>query len=258
MNYENILIEYENSVATIILNRPNVMNALNSQMRAELTDAVTRYSKEARVVVLTGSGSAFCSGQDLGDGNSLQSVDLERTLRDEYEPLIRAIVNSPVPTVTALNGAAAGAGANLALAADIVIAKSSAYFVQAFSRIGLIPDVGGTYFLPRAMGLAKAIGSSIFADKIMAAEAHEIGLIYEYIEDDDYDIHLKSRVEYLANGPTVAFAGIKDAMRKSLTNTLDEQLELEAKLQKKCGNTRDFQEGVLAFHEKRDSKFEGR
>jgi 2-(1,2-epoxy-1,2-dihydrophenyl)acetyl-CoA isomerase len=193
MNYENILVEYENSVATIILNRPNVMNALNSQMRAELTDAVTRYSKEARVVVLTGSGNAFCSGQDLGDGNSLQSVDLERTLRDEYEPLIRAIVNSPVPTVTALNGAAAGAGANLALAADIVIAKSSAYFVQAFSRIGLIPDVGGTYFLPRAMGLAKAIGSSIFADKIMAAEAYEIGLIYEYVEDDNYDIHLKSR-----------------------------------------------------------------
>ena len=161
MNYENILVEYENSVATIILNRPNVMNALNSQMRAELTDAVTRYSKEARVVVLTGSGNAFCSGQDLGDGNSLQSVDLERTLRDEYEPLIRAIVNSPVPTVTALNGAAAGAGANLALAADIVIAKSSAYFVQAFSRIGLIPDAGGTYIMPRTMGKAKATTSAI-------------------------------------------------------------------------------------------------
>ena len=140
MNYENLLVEYENSVATIILNRPNVMNALNSQMRAELTDAVTRYSKEARVVVLTGAGNSFCSGQDLGDGHSLQSLDLERTLRDEYEPLINSIVNSPVPTVTALNGAAAGAGANLALAADIVIAKSSAYFVQAFSRIGLIPD----------------------------------------------------------------------------------------------------------------------
>ena len=258
MNYENLLVEYENSIATIILNRPNVMNALNAQMRAELTDAVTRYSKEARVVVLTGSGNAFCSGQDLGDGKSLQSLDLERTLRDEYEPLIHSIVNSPVPTVTALNGAAAGAGANLALAADIVIAKSSAYFVQAFSRIGLIPDVGGTYFLPRAMGLAKAIGSSIFADKIMAIEAQKVGLIYEAVEDEKYDSHLKSRLEYLANGPTVAFAGIKTAMRGSFANSLGEQLEIEAKLQKKCGNTRDFKEGVLAFHEKRAAKFEGR
>ena len=258
MNYENLLVEYENSVATIILNRPNVMNALNSQMRAELTDAVIRYSKEARVVVLTGAGNSFCSGQDLGDGHSLQSLDLERTLRDEYEPLINSIVNSPVPTVTALNGAAAGAGANLALAADIVIAKSSAYFVQAFSRIGLIPDVGGTYFLPRAIGLAKAIGTSIFADKIMAAEAEKMGLIYEYVEDDKYDAHLRSRLEYLANGPTVAFAGIKTAMQNSLTNSLSDQLQLEAKLQKKCGNTRDFKEGVLAFHEKRNAKFEGR
>ena len=258
MNYETLLVEYENSVATIILNRPNVMNALNSQMRAELTDAVIRYSKEARVVVLTGAGNSFCSGQDLGDGHSLQSLDLERTLRDEYEPLINSIVNSPVPTVTALNGAAAGAGANLALAADIVIAKSSAYFVQAFSRIGLIPDVGGTYFLPRAIGLAKAIGTSIFADKIMAAEAEKIGLIYEYVEDDKYDAHLRSRLEYLANGPTVAFAGIKAAMQNSLTNSLSDQLQLEAKLQKKCGNTRDFKEGVLAFHEKRNAKFEGR
>ena len=258
MNYENILVEYENSVATIILNRPNVMNALNSQMRAELTDAVTRYSKEARVVVLTGSGNAFCSGQDLGDRANAAQLDLERTLRDEYEPMLRAIIECQIPTITALNGAAAGAGANLALASDVVIAAKSSYFMQAFTKIGLIPDAGGTYLMPRTMGLAKAMGAALFAEKISAEQADEWGLIWEAVADDAFEATWRARAEYLAKGPTLAYSHLKTALRASSENNLEAQLALEAKLQKECGNSRDFKEGVLAFLEKRTARFEGR
>ncbi len=151
MEYSTLSVSLENGVACIVLNRPEVMNALNTQMRAEIAEAATSLGKEARVVVLTGTGRAFCSGQDLGDRTNASNIDMERTLRDEYEPMLRAIIDCPVPTITALNGAAAGAGANLALAADVVIAAHSAYLMQAFTRIGLIPDAGGTYVMPRTM-----------------------------------------------------------------------------------------------------------
>ena len=258
MQYDTINVTLENNIATITLSRPDVMNALNAQMRAELTNALHEMGKKARVVVLTGAGRSFCSGQDLGDRTAISKIDLERTLRDEYEPMLHAIVNCPVPTITALNGVAAGAGANLALAADVVIAAKSAYFTQAFTKIGLIPDAGGTYILPRAMGIAKAMGAALFADKITAEQADNWGLIWEAVEDAAFSDHWMARAAHLANGPTVAYSNIKTAFRETWKNTLSQQLEAEARLQKDCGNTRDFQEGVLAFMEKRPAIFEGR
>ena len=258
MDYETIELEIKDQVAIIRLNRPDVKNALNTQMRAEITQCVNQMGNEARVVVITGSGSAFCSGQDLGDRKSVSQIDLERTLRDEYEPMLRSILDCPVPTIAAINGAAAGAGANLALAADVVIACDSAYFLQAFTRIGLIPDAGGTYIMPRTMGKAKAMGASLFADKITADQADRWGLIWEAVPDDSFEQVWLSRANHLAKGPTVAYGYLKDALKSSFDNDLDSQLSLEAKLQNHCGNTRDFQEGVLAFLQKRDAKFEGR
>ncbi|MEP5152981.1 enoyl-CoA hydratase-related protein [Planktotalea sp.] len=258
MDYQTITYDVSDNIATITLDRPDVMNALSTQMRAEVTDAVRQGGKDARCVVITGAGRAFCSGQDLGDRANAGNMDLERTLRDEYQPMLNAITDCPVPTISAVNGAAAGAGANLALGADVVIASERAYFMQAFAKIGLIPDAGGTYFMPRQMGMAKAMGAALFADKITATQAEEWGLIWEVVPEDDFAATWKERARYLANGPTAAFADIKKAIRTSYENSLEEQLTLEAKLQGKCGQTRDFKEGVLAFLDKRPASFEGR
>ena len=258
MQYKTILVDVVDDVATITLNRPDVMNALNTQMRAELLYAVKETAKQARALVLTGSGRAFCSGQDLGDRANAAQIDLERTLRDEYEPLLRAIFDCPIPTISAVNGAAAGAGANLALAADVVIATESAVFLQAFSRIGLIPDAGGTYWLPRQMGFAKAMGAALFAEPITAQQAADWGMIWEAVPDADFADHWRGRVAKLAKGPTVAYANAKRAIRDSFGNSLEDQLALEAKLQGECGKTRDFQEGVTAFLDKRPPAYEGR
>ncbi|QQA44601.1 enoyl-CoA hydratase-related protein [Pelagovum pacificum] len=257
MEYETIRYNVDGGIAVIRMNRTKVMNALNSQMRAEITHAVGAAQKEARVIVLTGSGNAFCSGQDLGDGRA-SNLDLERTLRDEYMPMLRAIIDSQVPVIAAVNGAAAGAGANLALVADVVIATESAYFVQAFSRIGLIPDAGGTWFLPRQIGHAKALGSILFAEPITARQAAEWGMIWEAVEDDRFNDHWATRAAQLASGPTEAYRHARTALRESFDNTLDEQLALESRLQGACGQTRDFREGVVAFLEKRPAVFEGR
>ncbi|WP_227269331.1 enoyl-CoA hydratase-related protein [Roseobacter weihaiensis] len=258
MDYQTLTCARDNGIATITLNRPDKMNALTTQMRAELTFAVTEAGRSARVVVLTGAGKAFCSGQDLGDSVSAANVDLERTLRDEYAPLIRAITECPVPTISAVNGAAAGAGANLALAADVVIAAESAYFLQAFARIGLIPDAGGTYALPRAMGTAKALGAALFADKITARQADDWGMIWEAVPDAEFETHWRARATHLAEGPTATYAAIKSVLRKSWHHDFEEQLTLEARHQGACGKSRDFKEGVLAFTEKRSPRFEGR
>ncbi|RMH49650.1 MAG: 2-(1,2-epoxy-1,2-dihydrophenyl)acetyl-CoA isomerase, partial [Alphaproteobacteria bacterium] len=181
MVYSTIRYEVQDDVAVITLNRPEVMNALNTQMRAEILHAVREAPGEARVLVMTGEGRAFCSGQDLGDRASGAALDLERTLRDEYEPMLMAIYECPIPTIAAVNGAAAGAGANLALAADVVIAAEGASFIQAFSRIGLIPDAGGTYWLPRQVGFSKAMGAALFAEKISARQASDWGMIWEAV-----------------------------------------------------------------------------
>jgi len=258
MKYETIVYHVREDIATIILNRPDVMNGLNAQMRAEITHAVELAGVEARVLVLTGAGRGFCSGQDLGDRKNAGDIDLERTLIEEYEPMLKAIYNSPIPTICAVNGAAAGAGANLALAADIVIATKSAFFLQAFARIGLIPDAGGTYWLPRQMGFAKAMGAALFADKITAQQADDWGMIWESVPDDEFAETVRKRAEHLAKGPTKGYRLIKEALRGSLDNTLDEQLVVEAKLQGEAGKTRDFIEGVMAFMEKRPANYEGR
>ncbi|BBU56875.1 2-(1,2-epoxy-1,2-dihydrophenyl)acetyl-CoA isomerase [Mameliella alba] len=258
MQYDMITYAVAEDIATVTLNRPDVMNALNTQMRAEITDAFERGGREARVVVLTGTGRSFCSGQDLGDGGNAANLDLERTLRDEYVPMLRAIYDCPVPTISAVNGAAAGAGANLALSADVVIAAESAFFLQAFTRIGLIPDAGGTWLLPRQMGLAKAMGAALFAEKITAAQADAWGMIWEAVADDVFGAHVAARARHLAQGPTAAYARVKQALRASYDNDLEAQLGVESKLQGECGKTRDFKEGVVAFHEKRPAVYEGR
>jgi 2-(1,2-epoxy-1,2-dihydrophenyl)acetyl-CoA isomerase len=258
MDYQTITYELSEGLAVITMNRADKYNALTTQMRAEIQHAFTTAGREARAVVITGAGKAFCSGQDLGDRASGASIDLERTLRDEYGPMLRAIVECPVPTIAAVNGPAAGAGANLALATDVVFATESAYFLQAFTRIGLIPDAGGTYAMPRQMGMAKAMGAALFADKITAHQADRWGMIWEAVADDQFAAHWREKAMHLAAGPTAAYAAVKTVIRASWDNTYEDQLTLEATEQGKCGNSRDFKEGVLAFMEKRPASFEGR
>lgn len=258
MIYDTVIVTEAEGVGIIRLNRPTLMNALNTRMRAEITHAVRDLGARARVLVLTGEGRAFCSGQDLGDGTSVEDLDLGRTLREEYEPMLRAIYDCPLPVIAAVNGVAAGAGANLALAADVVIAARSASFLQAFARIGLIPDAGGTYFLPRLTGLARAMGQALFAEKVSADEAAAQGLIWAAVPDEGFEAEWRRRAAQLAQGPTLAYGAIKRALRASLANDLDAQLELEANLQAEVGRSRDFREGVMAFLEKRPARFEGR
>ena len=258
MIYDTITATTEGGVVVVTLNRPSVMNALTSVLRRELLHAINHAVKTARALVLTGSGRAFCSGQDLDDATQLGPADFERLLRDEYEPLLNAIYTCPIPTIAAVNGAAAGAGANLALACDVVIAAQSASFIQSFTRIGLIPDAGGTFWLPRQIGHPRAMGAMLFADKITASQAADWGMIYECIPDEDFTAHWHARAAHLAQGPTAAYAHLKHALRASHSNTLATQLALEARLQGACGATGDFAEGVAAFLEKRPAKFQGR
>lgn len=258
MSYEMLTYDLSNDVATITLNRPDVMNGLNAQMRVELMHAIKRAEGEARVVLTTGAGRGYCSGQDLGDRKTMADVDLERVLRDEYVPLLETIYQCRLPTIAAVNGAAAGAGANLALAHDVVIATESAVFIQAFSRIGLIPDAGGTYWLPRQIGFARAMGAMLFAEPIRARDAAQMGMIWEAVADDTFMQHVTSRAMALAKGPTQTYRYLKEALHKSAANSLEEQLDVEAELQGKAGKTRDFIEGVMAFSQKREAKFEGR
>lgn len=258
MAYDTIRMTAESGLATITLARPEKMNSLNTAMRRELLDALGQATQSARAIVLTGEGRGFCAGQDLGDATDFESLDLERTLREEYEPLLALITESDVPVLAAVNGIAAGAGANLALAADVVIAAQSASFTQAFARIGLIPDAGGTYWLPRLVGRARAMGMCLFTDAIPAAQAVEWGLIWEAVPDEALPARAAELGRRLAEGPTVAFKLMKQAMRGAMANDLTAQLALEAELQGKAGKSRDFREGVLAFIEKRPARFEGR
>ena len=258
MDFQTITFGIADNIATITLNRPLVMNALSRHLRAEMLQAIGLAAIQARVLVITGAGRAFCSGQDLNDAAQQGALDLEKTLNDEYVPLLMALTDCPIPTIAAVNGAAAGAGANLALAADVVIATESASFIQAFTRIGLVPDAGGTYWLPRQIGLARSLGAMLFADKIPARQAAEWGMIYECVPDQDFAAHVQARVTALANGPTRAYAGIKTALRAAPGNDLATQLALEARLQGECGRTADFHEGVAAFLGKRAARFTGR
>ncbi|MGB0498626.1 MAG: enoyl-CoA hydratase-related protein [Rubricella sp.] len=258
MTYQTILHDVTDGVCRITLNRPDVMNGLSAQMRVELLHAVRHAPDAARVIVLTGAGRGFCSGQDLGDARNASEINLEATLREEYEPLLNAIYDCPIPTISAVNGPAAGAGANLALAADVVIAAESAVFIQAFARIGLVPDAGGTYWLPRQVGFARAMGAALFAEPVTARQAADWGMIWQAVPDADFPAVIEARARQLADGPTRAYAGIKKALRESYDNGLEDQLALEARIQGEMGRTRDFTEGVMAFLEKRPASFEGR
>ncbi|MEM9044153.1 MAG: enoyl-CoA hydratase-related protein [Pseudomonadota bacterium] len=258
MPFNAISYGLEDKVATIRFNRPDSLNALDAEMRREVMEAVLEAREEARVLVITGTGRGFCAGQDLGDLSAPEKVNLERLLTEEYHPVLKSIADCPIPVISAVNGIAAGAGANLALAADMVIAKRSAVFLQAFARIGLMPDAGGTYWLPRLVGPARAMGMSLLADPIPADMAAEWGLIWEVIDDDLFEDRTRELARRLADGPTLAFKAMKQAIRASSTNDFADQLALEARLQSELGRSRDFMEGVLAFLSKRKADFEGR
>jgi 2-(1,2-epoxy-1,2-dihydrophenyl)acetyl-CoA isomerase len=251
-----VAVENGAGICRVTLNRPAVMNALNRPLRRELTAAL-RAGWSARVIVLTGAGRGFCSGQDLGDAEGLDEAGFEATLNDEYVPMIRAIVDAPVPVIAAVNGVAGGAGANLALACDLVIAAESAVFIQAFARIGLIPDAGGTSFLPRRVGLQRAMGAALLAEPVSAPKAEAWGMIWEAVPDDRFAEVVNARAERLAAGPTGAFSALKQALRGAFDQPLEAQLALEARLQGVCGTSDDFREGVAAFQEKRPPRFTG-
>lgn len=257
MAFETILYTLADDVATIRLNKPDRMNALSSKMRLELMDALTKAQQEARAIVLTGAGRAFCSGQDLSDHKSIDDINLGQTLAEEYEPLLMMIYDCRLPTIAAINGAAAGAGANLALAADIVVAARSASFYQAFARIGLIPDAGGTYWMPRLVGSARAMGMSLLAEPIPAEKCADWGLIWDVVDDEVLETHVQGMAKRLAQGPTKTYTMIKKALRASPSNDLQSQLTLEAQYQGELGKTHDFAEGVQAFLQKRMPVYKG-
>ena len=258
MTYSAIIVEQAEGVAKIRLNRPDQLNALNTTMRAELAHAISDAAQNARALILTGMGRAFCSGQDLGDAGRLGQISLEQTLTEEYTPLITALAECPIPTIAAVNGPAAGGGANLALAADICLAARSATFLQAFARIGLMPDCGGTYWLPRRVGMARALGLAMLAEPISADQAADWGMIWQALPDGDLQVRAQEIATKMANGPTAAYARMKSALRQSLSTDLQEQLALEARLQAELGDSRDFKEGVMAFLEKRPAEFRGK
>ena len=258
---QTVLYALDGGVARITLNRPALMNALNAVLRRDLLAAVRRAEGEARVLVLTGAGRGFSSGQDLNDAQSTETgaaTDLERILREEYEPLLLAITRCAIPTLAAVNGAAVGAGAGLALACDVVIAAQSASFVQAFTRIGLVPDAGGSYWLPRQIGFARAMGAMLFGEAVPAQVAADWGMIFSAVPDALFQDEISARAAVLASGPTLAYRGVKEALRASFDNDLTGQLALEARLQGQAGASADFREGVAAFLERRAPRFTGR
>jgi 2-(1,2-epoxy-1,2-dihydrophenyl)acetyl-CoA isomerase len=254
-----ILFEIQDSIAIVSLNRPATLNAFNRSMALELQDQLLACdeNEEVRAVVLTGAGRAFCSGQDLSEFPPDTLPDFEKIIDEYYNPVIRLLKTIRKPVLCAVNGIAAGAGANIALACDIVIAVRSANFVQAFSKIGLIPDCGGTFFLPRLIGLQKASALMMLGDKIDAAEAERMGMIYACFDEQEFSGKTRELALVLAKLPTVALILTRKALLESSTNTLEEQLGLEKKFQHKAGNTQDFREGVTAFLQKRAPRFNG-
>jgi 2-(1,2-epoxy-1,2-dihydrophenyl)acetyl-CoA isomerase len=263
MTYENIIFASANGIARLTLNRPERLNSFNDAMHAEVRDALARVKTDAsvRVLLLTGAGRAFCAGQDLGDravSPGTEPVDLGASIERNYKPLILALRGLPLPVVCAVNGVAAGAGANIALACDIVIAAKSASFIQAFSKIGLIPDSGGTYFLPRLVGTARAMGLSMLGERLIAEQAAEWGVIWQCVEDGHLHETVEKLLRTLAGAPTAALAAIKRALYAAAENTLEAQLDLERDLQRALGYGADYREGVAAFTEKRAPRFTGR
>ena len=261
MPYETILFEVRDAAARLTLNRPEKLNSFNVQMHLEIQAALDEVTSNAgvRALLLTGAGRAFSAGQDLSDRAVApgKPVDLGASIEMYYAPLVRRLRSLPVPIVCGVNGVAAGAGANVALACDLVIAAKSASFIESFSKIGLIPDTGGTYFLPRLIGTARAMGLAMLGDKITAEEAASWGLIWRCIDDAEFRPAVDAVVKQLAAGPTRALARIKQAIYASGNNTFDQQLDLERDFMRELGDSNDFREGAVAFLEKRRPRFTG-
>ncbi len=254
-----LLKEVNGSLAILTLNRPDKYNAFNRDMALSLQSALDECADQSiRAVLITGTGKAFCSGQDLAEAIDPNGPGMKKILAEHYNPIVRRIVALEKPVVAAVNGVAAGAGANLALCCDITVAAESASFIQAFSKIGLVPDTGGSYFLPRLVGRQKAAAWMMLGDKIGAREAEQQGMIYAVYPDADFMKASMSLAEQLANMPTQALARIKKQLQLSTIQTLEQQLQTEDDLQQEAAATRDFQEGVNAFLEKRNPRFEGK
>jgi 2-(1,2-epoxy-1,2-dihydrophenyl)acetyl-CoA isomerase len=264
MNYQTILHTVADGIARITLNRPERMNSFTQVMHEELRAAIAAVANDgSRVLVITGAGRGFCAGQDLNDravapGQAAQATDLGESVEKNYAPLVKSLRASPLPVIAAVNGVAAGAGCNFALACDLAIATESASFLQPFCKLGLIPDTGGSYFLPRLVGTQNAMGLALLGDKISARRAAEMGLIWECIADADFTARIDAIAKQLASGPTLGFARTKQAIYASPSNTFDEQLALEGQLMRECGFSEDYREGVAAFKEKRTAIFRGR
>ena len=255
-----IQVKIENKIAFIALNRPEVFNSFNREMALALQDTLDacESNDEVRALVLTGNGKAFCAGQDLKEVTSPElNPGFKKILEEHYNPIILKIRSIKKPVIGAVNGVAAGAGANIALACDIVVANEKANFIQAFSLIGLVPDSGGTYFLPRLIGVQKATALAMLGDKIGAEEAERLGMIYKYVASEEFEETIHKLATKLANMPTKALGMIKELFNKSMTNSLEEQLAMESKYQIEAAQSEDYEEGVAAFIEKRKPNFKG-
>jgi len=251
---------FENGVLTLTLNRPKVFNSFNREMALELQSELDKANdrEDVRAIIITGEGKAFCAGQDLGEAIDENGPELKEIVDKHYNPMISKIRTIEKPIIAAVNGIAAGAGANIALACDIVIANESASFIQAFSKIGLIPDSAGTFFLPRLIGMQKAAALMMTGDKISAEEAEKMGMIYKAVSNEDFESETNKIAGKLAKMPTKAMGLTKRALNKSYSNTLEEQLAFESDLQVIAGKTHDFKEGIDAFLEKRKPEFKGK
>ncbi len=256
----SILFEIKNDVAYITLNRPEKFNSFNREMallmQEKLDEAAA--SAEVRAIYITGAGKAFCAGQDISELVGENKIEIAQILSEHYNPIVKRIRMIPKPVVAAINGVAAGAGANIALCCDIVVATASASFIQAFSKIGLIPDSGGTFTLPRLIGWQKASALMMTGDKVSAADAERMGMIYKVFEDDSFEAESKKIVGSLAQMPTKGLAYTKYALNQSFFNHWDDQLSMEDQYQQKAARTEDYKEGINSFLEKRAPVFKGR
>ncbi|CAA9516167.1 MAG: 1,2-epoxyphenylacetyl-CoA isomerase [uncultured Sphingomonas sp.] len=259
MTYETILLDQREGIARVTLNRPDRLNSFTRQMHAELTQALDE-AADARVIILTGAGRGFCAGQDLNDRAVAprEAVDLGETVEQSWNPLVRRLATLPQPVIARVNGVAAGAGANIALACDLIVAARSAKFIQSFSALGLIPDSGGSWHLPRLVGQARALGLALTGEPLPADQAAEWGLIWKCVEDEQLDTEVDALAHKLAGLPPLGLAAIKRLVRTTDERTLDQELDLQRDEMRRLGFTADYREGVAAFLEKRAPSFTGR